>query len=73
MKEIVVNGQIVILNNVKASAELTPSLVRSALRVMYGNTKQSAIVSDKTKAYRVTPRTIRRLTAEEEYDLGLTL
>ena len=65
MKELTVNGQVVVLN-MEDSTELTPSVVKQALRVAFGNIKQHANVSDGSKAYRVTPSRIRLMTATEE-------
>ena len=68
MKTVTVNNSIVKINNMNETDELTPSVVRSALRVKYGNTRQSGVVHDGAKAYRVSPSTIRKMSTAEEVD-----
>jgi hypothetical protein len=50
---------IVTLNNHASDARLTPRIARSALRCAIGHTHCTAIVSDNTRAYRITPHTTR--------------
>ena len=71
MKTVYVNNQEIQLNNVKSNATLTPSLVRSALRIATGNTRQHAIVHDSNCGYKVTPSRIRRMKAVELFDAGI--
>ena len=70
MKTVYVNNQVVELNNAKEGENLNPSIVRRALRVLFGNTRQFATVRDSKTAYRATPSRIRKLNAADAYDAG---
>lgn len=64
MKTVYVNSTQVQINNYNESDELTPTVVRAALRIAYGYTKVSAIVHDSSKAYRTSPSSIRKVSLE---------
>jgi hypothetical protein len=68
MKIVYVNGQYVQMNN--ASGVLTPEMAKSAVRMLYGHI-EPATVTDSGRGFRVTKSSVRRLTAEEEYDAGI--
>lgn len=71
MKTVYVNGKEVQLNNVDASEELSPSIVRFALNIAYGNTRQSAIVHDNENGYKVSPGGMRKMRGMELFDAGI--
>ena len=67
MKTVKVNGQEVQLNNMVESDELTPKVVRAALRTVYGNTHVKSVVDDGNKAYTVTRGgNVRKMSAAQE-------
>ena len=70
MKTVYVNNQVVQLNNNSENEALTPAIVRGALSIAFGHTAVNAIVRDTHDAYKVTPRAIRKMSAEESYDAG---
>jgi len=52
---------IVTLNNHAESEPLTPRLARAALRVAHGHAYCTALVADRVRTYKLTPRTARRV------------
>lgn len=71
MKEIIVNNQVIQLN-VSGNAQLTPKLVKRAMRIAFGSGQVAAVVRDKVRGYFVyAGGSIRKMTAEEEFDCNI--